>query len=413
MKARVATFALLLLCIPLSACSIVGPRAIAAGRMSYSEAITVTGDEQVLQSIVRERYGHRLVPLTVSGVTANVRVQSSAGINAGIGPDSSFQGNLVPLSAGVLYEDNPIISYVPIDSASYLQQLLAPIPLDLSLLVLRSSSDRKLVSRMMLERINGLKNPTRADAQGDSKQFNRAVEILSELFAYDLAETVSLGDNQFGILLQVGEIKAQELDKELIEFMRLLELNDLLSEVSWTGELPSGKISGEDDAPADVSQADAAEVQPKDADADDDDTNLAGADAAAVKRSQQEILVISIRFSAVSDASSLALTTRSVYDMFRLAAAGVDVPREHIDGGLANEAPQADLAGRLIQIKRSTKEPKGAAIATQYQGYWFYIDSADATSKLYFRTLAMLWAARLDSARQGSATPLLTVPVGG
>jgi hypothetical protein len=394
----------------LAGCATIGPRSITAGRLAYAEAITSTSDEQMLQMIVRQRYGLHLAPLAVSGVTANVRIQTNAGVNVGIGSSSAYQGNLVPLSAGVAYEENPIISYTPIDNSAYLSQFLSPIPLDTTVLLIRSAEDRRLICFMLLERINGLKNTNRPQADESVASFVRAVEIIIGFFEFDLAEFVSLGDHQFGLLIQVEELEWLQRTSELIELMQLLELNDLLGEVHWTGELPSGKIAGDDRS---ESSDDATRDQPSKStdDGEEDEQGLAGADAGAVERSERDVLVISLRFSAVSDGSSLAMTTRSLYDMMRIAADAVDVPEEHVERGLAAQPRILGLAGDLIRIRRSKSRPIDAAVATRLYDWWYYIDASDARSKGYFGTLSTLWSAQIASAGQGTQTPLLTVPV--
>jgi hypothetical protein len=391
-------------------CAIIGPRSITAGRMAYAEAITSTSDEQMLQMIVRYRYGLHLSPLAVSGVTANVRIETNAGVNVGIGSSSAYQGNLVPLSAGVAYEENPIISYAPIDNSAYLSQFLSPVPLEMALLLMRSAEDRSLTCFMLLERINGLKNTSRSEADDAMASFVRAVEIIAGFFESDLAEFVSLGERQFGMLIQVEEIRGQQRTPELIELMRLLELNDLLGEARWTGQLPTGRIAGQNQPES--SDDVAADQPPKSTDDEDqDEGGLAGADADAVERSEREVLVISLRFSAVSDGSSLALTTRSLFDMVRIAADSIDVPEEHIVRGLTAESRIHGLPGSLIRIHRSKDRPADAAVATRLYDWWYYIDASDTRSKWYFTTLSSLWSAQIASADQGTRTPLLTVPV--
>lgn len=101
------------------------------GRAMYNRAMVATNNEQILDMIVRTRYEETAGLLAVQSITANVRVQGSVSAQFGIGPDSNFTGNLVPLSAATLYEENPTISYVPIQGEKYLRQLLAPLPLDL------------------------------------------------------------------------------------------------------------------------------------------------------------------------------------------------------------------------------------------------------------------------------------------
>lgn len=392
----------------LTGCSVVGPASIGSGRIAYSQAITTTEQEQLLQIIVRNRYDEQFVPLAVSGVTANIRVTTNAGVNAGFGPSSNYAGNLVPFSAGVLYEENPIISYTPVRTPSYLRQLLTPVPLDLALPLLRSSSDRELVFYLLIERINSLKNPTSSEST-DKDSFIRAIELLSDLFRHDLAEFVSLSDDEFGLLLQLEEIEQSEYQDDLIEILTLLELNDLLQRINWRGELPSGEISGskQDSETNDESNT----TREEDSDEKDSESSLAGVDAELVSRSERDILVIAIRFSAVADGSSIALTTRSIYDIVRIASSAIDVPEEHLLSGRARTTTGIGLANRYISIKRAQSRPAEATIATQHDGWWYYIDPDDARSKQFFRILGVLWSARLASSGRASGAPLLTVPV--
>ena len=55
-------------------------------------------------------------------MTANLKVGASLGANVGIGSDSSYAGNLVPLAAGATYEENPTISYVPLRGEQFVER---------------------------------------------------------------------------------------------------------------------------------------------------------------------------------------------------------------------------------------------------------------------------------------------------
>ena len=81
--------------------------------------------------IVKGRYGETYDMLAVTAIAANIRFAATAGVQAGFGPSSSYDGNLVPFSGGVAYEENPTITYAPASSAEYVRQLLTPIPLDI------------------------------------------------------------------------------------------------------------------------------------------------------------------------------------------------------------------------------------------------------------------------------------------
>ena len=60
------------------------------GRADYNEAINKTEDEQMLLSIVKGRYGETFSLLAVSGVAANVRFRTNAGVEVGFGPSQNY-----------------------------------------------------------------------------------------------------------------------------------------------------------------------------------------------------------------------------------------------------------------------------------------------------------------------------------
>jgi hypothetical protein len=110
----------------------------------------------LLLSIVKGRYGETFSLLTVSGVAANVRFSTNAGVQAGIGPDDSFAGNLVPFSAGLAYEENPTISYAPVQGEKYLRELMSPVPLDILVLFIRSGTYSATYLNLIPNRINNM-----------------------------------------------------------------------------------------------------------------------------------------------------------------------------------------------------------------------------------------------------------------
>lgn len=118
-----------LILVVFSGCSRVGPTSISMGRAAYNEAINKTEDEQLLLAIVKERYGETSTLLAVNSIAANVRFKSSATIDIGYGPAVNYEKNLVPFSGGLAYEENPTITYMPVQGEHYIRQLLSPIPL--------------------------------------------------------------------------------------------------------------------------------------------------------------------------------------------------------------------------------------------------------------------------------------------
>lgn len=143
----------LVVCV-LSGCAMVGPRSISAGRSDYNEAINRTEDEQLLLSIIKGRYGETSSLLAVTGVAANVRFRANAGAEVGFGPNVNYLGNLVPFRAGLAYEENPTITYAPIQSEKYLRQVLSPIQLDMLLMSVRAMTSGGNLFILLVDRIN-------------------------------------------------------------------------------------------------------------------------------------------------------------------------------------------------------------------------------------------------------------------
>ena len=138
-------------------CTQLGPRSISRGRASYNEAITQTDNEQLLMSIVRGRYGETYNMLAITAVAANIRFSANANAQVGIGPSENYIGNLVPLSSGVAYEENPTITYAPAQGAVFLRQLHSPVPLETLVLLVRTSRNPGGLFTMMVETINGIR----------------------------------------------------------------------------------------------------------------------------------------------------------------------------------------------------------------------------------------------------------------
>jgi hypothetical protein len=167
----------------LSGCATVGPKSISMGRADYNEAINRTEDEQMLLSIVKGRYGETFSLLAVSGVAANVRFRANAGVEVGWGPSSNYDANLVPFSGGLAYEENPTITYAPVQGEQYLRQFMSPIPLDILLLAVRAMTPGGHLLTLLVNRINDLRNPDFLEAPSaePDPRFMRFVELFTAL----------------------------------------------------------------------------------------------------------------------------------------------------------------------------------------------------------------------------------------
>jgi hypothetical protein len=108
---------------------------------------------------------------------------------------------------------------------------------------------------------------------------------------------------------------------------------------------------------------------------------------------------------------SIAIQSRSVLDIGRIASASVDVPEADHAGGLTLVYPKVGLAGDFIHVRRAAERPPTAAAATRFQDWWYYIAGNDVSSKLYFLLLQTLMSVQLSEVAAKSQAPVLTVPV--
>jgi len=340
----------------LTGCAVVGPRSIKAGRVAYAEAINQTQDEQILLSIVKGRYGESSTLLAVNSVVANLRFRAEVGVEAGFGGAGNPGDDL--LIGGMAYEENPTISYVPVQGEDYTRQLMSPVPLDFLFLVVRSTTPDPRALSLLVNRINGLRNPDfiQEAASEPDPRFTRLVELLAELGkagALDLVQSDEKGA-AFNVWLDPLTRK---------DATNIAEVLDLL-------ELPA---------------------------MEDDNTAL----------------VIPTYFGFRADGSSrIAMTTRSTFNLVEIMRAAVEVPEAHAAAGLTLRYPTPGLAGRNIRIQSSTRKPPGQSLAIKYRGHWFWIDETDLETKTVFRLLRTLWSISIASAADHVSAPVLTLPVG-
>ena len=362
-------------------CSALGSASLRNGRSVYNDAIVATNNEQLLAMIVRMRYLEPAGLLNVSSVTANVRFQGSVNAQFGVGPESTYAGNLVPLAAGALYEENPTISYTPVQGSEYLRQMLSPLPLDLVVLLLRASGDSPQTIEFLVQTIGPLRSGAEAAVGGpDEGQFRRLTAALATL--------ASRGWLEWGRAAPAGPAAA--------------------TAPVVPAEPAVAAVHGADEAPAFalVLQGSGEEYRRL----ADEVCSLLGV---AESPSTDGRVVLRVE-SGVGHprAGTVDLHARSVYDLFAIAAASVDVPPEHLASGLAPPV-EASLAEReLLRIGRSASRPAEALVAVQHHGVWYSISGTDSQSKAMFRILAAIVTARIaDSVDPRVGQPVLTVPV--
>jgi len=338
-----------------SGCAWLGPEIVRSGRPAYNDAILATDDGQLLQNIVRTRFADSVGFLTVSSITANVNVTASGSVDVGVGPSSNYAGNLVPFRGTLSTEQNPTISYTPVSGDHLLRQFVGEIPPERAILIITSAKDPGQAWRVMLRRVNNLRNPDFPEppALVVDPGFEETADLAGSLQRRGLLYWVRLAGGQTGYAVVLHSYSPANSH----DVARLLQLLG---------------IAKPDREGADV--------------------------------------VIPVQLSVGSPApGAISIETRSVFDLMRLAAASVELPA---DTRGAARFPTAGPAGHGIRIRSSATAPPDPRVATQYRGRWYYIDDEDDSSKQWFNRMQLLVNSQLPDTAAGTA-PVLTIPVTG
>ncbi len=353
-------FFLLFVCV-LSGCAMVGPTSISMGRGDYNDAINKTQDEQLLMAIVKGRYGDTFSLLSVTGVAANIRFQANAVVQAGFGPNANYLGNLTPFGAGLAYEENPTITYSPIRGEVYFRQLITPISLNILVSALRSITTGAEPFVVLVERINGLRNPSFVDSlttlsELSDSPFMRFVELFKVLYNAGVIQLA--GDPKKEIAFDIVITGyAPRYTEEVSEFLTLLEL-----------PVPADEKKG---------------------------------------------ITIPAYFAVkVGRLNGIAISTRSTMDLINIMRASIEMPETHVRSGLTRDYPPLGLLGQGIRIVSSEERPPNTSLAVEYRGFWFYIAENDQKTKAFYRTLRAFWSINVANAVDKSDAPVLTIPVG-
>jgi len=347
----------------LAGCQVLGPTAMGAGRGAYNEVLARTDAEQMLATVVRLRYADPIALLSVTNVTASLKFGANIGAEFGVGPQSNYSGNLVPLSGGASYEDNPTISYAPVDGQAFVREWLSPISLEMAVMLLQEGpgGDSSLLE-MLVSHLNELPAPhTSSDREGNG--FLRAAALLVELRSAGAAHWGAVPGTTDRFELVLGDRNGHT--RETVEsLLRALDI-----------------------PPA------------------------TGAAASAEGPIVRVPLVLGTR---AKGERCLALVTRSIAQILRRTASAIEVPADHVATGVVAATPDTprELDG-IPRIRSSRNAPKNAIVAIRHRGWWYFIDDTDLASKRDFQRLEMLFMMRLSEAQRGSQTaPVLTIPVG-
>ena len=344
-------FLVVMTSVMIAGCTSIGPPTVDRDRFDYGAAISESWKRQTLINIVKIRYLDAPIFMDVASVISQYALEEEIGI--GFEWDDT---NLQAIGGRAMYTDRPTISYAPLTGESYARNLLRPIPLSTTLLLIQSGYPIDHVLRICIQGINGLDNrSSSAAAQSWNPEFYELLSLLHNIQQRDgIRIRNRVIDSRAGTFMYFTEPETRKQAEELNRVLTHLGLN------------PDGR----------------------------------------------EFRIVH-GYIAETD-TEIAMVSRSMTQIMSDYGSYVEVPDSDIKEGRVHGAdPEDSDAGirfsPLIRVLSSVSEPEDAFIAVPYRDHWFFIDDRDIWSKrtFYFLMLMFSFTERSDNAQ---AMTVLTVP---
>ena len=346
----------------LTGCTQIGPSRIQESRFDYNEAAIRTWNEQLLLNLVRLRYRDTPFFLEVNSITTNCKFRADAGFGAEIDLRKD-DGEILEPSLGAAFEENPTITYSPLQGEKFAKQLMSRIPLEIILLLGNSGWGTDRILRVCVQAVNKITNATSAAGptpvkQPDYEQFLQLSKLFREAQAKKLlAAGVSKKTGEREVILLIRQDAGD--DPTIKELRRMLGLKRTDLRIPLNNN------------PAQI---------------EDDD---------------------------------ITFITRSLMGVLFYLSQGVEAPIQDREEGKvtvtkSTESDQPfdwnEMMGDLFHVRASSEKPSNAFTRVNYRDKWFYIADDDLTSKSTFMLLAQLFWLQAGDIR--NLEPTLTIPVG-
>lgn len=330
------------------------------GRTSYNMAIQMTNSQQMLLNLVRIRYSDSPLFLDVASITTQSTVRSA------LSPLFSIPGfnneNPFRLGGDVSWQDQPTITYMPLEGEAFATRLLRPIDLRTIQLLCYSGWSIDRVFEIMIQNFQELWNES-TSTEPLPPGHQRFSEV-SRLLRYFQKK----GELQLGVQVNPADEKNQEVEERFLQIAFPVdgEEGERLAELIRCDQKVNGRY----------------------------------------------LKSIELGFT---NSGRMGVILRSIYSCMAYLSRGVQVPQEHLDQGMVRmpkgkeESPEEKF-DELITVRWSRFSPKNAFIAVKYRDHWFYIDDSDISSKRTFALLLQLYNLNANEAKNRG--PILTLPLG-
>lgn len=355
----------------LTGCASLGPRIAKVAQRPYNEALVYSWKEQLLLNLVRLRYRDDPYFIEVTSVVSNHTIDLGASLELTF-PHMSRPGSQ-KFTPQINYNENPTITYQPLQGAKYVKRLLGHIPMKTVLGLANSGWSIERVLKICVQEVNGI--PNAIDAACPTPEFLPEYEAFHRL-ASNLRK------------LQIANLIKIDTDPNYskIAFESLVEPGDkdLYFKIICNGTHTS--------TIHEVQQA-------------------LGLDEAC------KMYKFSSNLLAADNPEIIKLKTRTFLGTLYYLSQAVEVPQQHIDCGLVtvtrdpegNPINWCDIIGDAMTIRSQYSEPDCAAVKVCYRGHWFYIADNDLNSKSSFMLLSKLF--NIQDEPSGSNVPQLTIPI--
>jgi hypothetical protein len=345
----------------MAGCTSIGPGAMSRDRFDYMATVAETWKSQMLQNLVKLRYGDTPVFLDVGQIVANYSFQRTltATGNANIFNSGTLpgvpSGNLGMSAQGVL-TDTPTITYAPLAGERFARSMMMPLPVSALLTVLQAGYPVDFVFRLAVQSVNGVDN-RRVQLRHVRPANPEFYALIREL-------------NRIQASGEVG-VRVTTVDREeKLELIFRPRVDAAVAEAVHNFK------------------------------------NILGLDLAARE--------FRVTYGVVpANDKEIAFLTRSILEILTDLSSRIEVPEAHVTEHRVGPTPVADLGPdgpipTLIRITSSANRPDNAFVATPYRGYWFSIDDQDIGSKRLFTFLMFLFT--FVETPGGGAAPILTIP---
>ncbi|MBN1510092.1 MAG: hypothetical protein JW955_24815 [Sedimentisphaerales bacterium] len=330
----------------------IGPPMVERDQIDYQNALSESWKRQMLMNLVRSRYADAPVFLDTTSIINQYSVEAEI---KGLGilkmPIWSYEQQYYGIGR---YYDRPTITYIPMTGDKFARNLLSPIPPASLVALVQSGWPVDFVFRMTCESINGIRNRSGGQLQGQVAD-PRFEELLKAMRRIQLADTIGLRlEGKAGAeraVIFFGHQLSEETKADAIRVRELLGLSPQATEFS----LVFGSTAG--------------------------------------------------------NSEEIAILSRSMMQLMVELGSCIEVPEKHITGGLTFRPPDSPRESQLIRIHAGRFKPFDSCVAVPYKGYWYWIDDGDFQSKRMMTLLMMFFS--MTASVGGAGAPMVTVSAGG